>query len=133
MSFETLRKAVEDQFIANWTGTALSNVDHGDNQDFDPPITDKWVRLITNVISNENAEVGANFQRAIGIITVQCFAPVNNGERDLLLFVDEVSSIFQNKKFGGVSCFTTMPVRLGDTGNWYQINAKTDFQYDVFS
>jgi len=132
MSFETLRLSVETQFNSSWTGTA-SSVDHGGNHDFTPPDGTPWVRLTTNVIGNENAQIGADFQRATGVITVQCFVKKDTGEKVLNEMIDEVSGIFQNKNFGGVRCFTTTPIRIGEIESWYQVNAKTDFHFDVFS
>jgi len=133
MSFEVLRQSVESQFVSNWTDTTLDKVDHGDNHDFTPPQNSEWVRIVTNVIGSENAQLGDDFQRITGIITVQCFVPSGTGEKAINSLVDSVKAIFQNKNFGGVRCFTTTPLRIGSVGNWYQINAKTDFQYDVFS
>jgi len=131
---DALRISVETQFADNWTATDITDeTDFGDNNRFTPPQDSEWVRVITSILSTQNAEVGKDFQRSIGIITVECYAPINTGEKALNDLIDSVKTIFQNKSFGGVECFATTPVRIGERGNWYQINAKTDFKYDVFS
>ena len=86
------------------------------------------IEFITN-----NAQVGGDMQRSIGEILVQCFVPINTGEKQLNVMCDAARTIFQNQNFGGVSCFATSINRIGATGNWYQFNASTAFQYDVFS
>lgn len=132
MSFNTLREEVANQFIANWSGD-LTQVDYGGNNEFKPSDEVPWVRLSINVLSSINGEVGGDMQRSDGLIAVQCFVPVNTGEKLILEMVDDVVSTFQNKNFGGVKCYATNPVRVGESGNWYQYNASTVFQYDVFS
>ena len=129
MSFDTLRKAVIDQFDASWSG---SQVSRGGNDDFDPPSSGTWVRIQVVPFGSENADVGGTLHRTIGEIVVQCFAPAKSGEKALLDMVDEVTSIFQNKTFNGVECFATSLVRVGASGDWYQFNANTEFKYDVY-
>lgn len=133
MSFEALRKAVADKFIAEWTATEITKVDFGGNQEFTPPVNGVWVRLNINPFLTENAEIGDNFQRTEGLIVVQCFAVKNTGEKELFELVDAATLLFQNQNFDSVRCYATSAIRVGESGNWYQFNASTVFQYDVFS
>ena len=130
MSAETLRQAVVNQFDTSWSG---DYVDRGSNHKFDPPGDTNWVRLQTLPFGTDNIDVGGTLQRTEGEIVVQCFAPANTGERSLLLMIDEVKSIFQNQNFEGVQCYATSTIKVGENGGWYQINANTPFQYDVYS
>ena len=139
MSFEALRQKVEMGFLdgmpANFPDALLdqSNVDYGANRLFSPPLNDNWVRVVINPASTLNAEIGANFQRTRGVITVQCFAPIKEGENELNRLVDGVTRVFQNKKFGNLECYATELRRIGVSENWYQFNAVTEFKFDVFS
>jgi len=130
MSAESLRKAVVDRFDSLWSG---SYVDRGSNHKFDPPVDATWVRIQTQPFGTDNIDVGGSLQRTEGEIVVQCFAPTNTGERGLLLMADEVKSIFQNQTFVGVQCYATSTIKVGESGGWYQVNANTVFQYDVYS
>lgn len=136
MSFETLRRDVENYFNNNWTATSLTSIDYGNNESFDPVGKTAWARLTINPSITNNAEVGTGLQRTTGFITVQCFVPSKTGEAVINQLVDNAVSIFQNVNFGGVRCLACTPINIPvnpDDANWFQKNARTRFTYDVFS
>lgn len=133
MSFEALRSAIYNRFNDNWSGTALSRVAWGDNRSPLNVNDGDWVRISYSVTRNQNAEIGRGFQRSEGIITVQIFVPAFSGERGANLLADEVATIFQNKQFNGVTCYTMTPIVVGRNGDAFQLNARVDFEYNIFS
>lgn len=133
MSVVQLRKEVYGRFSSLWSKTDADRIDFGANNKFDAGQKGPWARIFINVSNSENAEVGTGFQRTEGFIVVQCFTEKNTGENFSDEMLDEVSSIFQNESFGSVSCFATDHRTVGQTANWFQKNALTRFQYDVFS
>jgi len=142
MSEDALRKAIADRFRDNWKGTDLNRVDWGDNREFDAKSAkfvecetddDPWCRLTYTETDTENAEIGENFQRTTGIITVQCFARLNTGDKILNDLIDAVIPVFQNKAFDSVQCFAVGVVKVGQLDYWFQKNAKVNFKFDVFS
>lgn len=132
---DALRLAVTGRFLTLWTGAGDPIVvDPGDNSGFVPPVdAASWVRVNVIEYKTENAQVGSGFQRTPGEIIIQCFVPKGTGTKQLNAMRDEITSIFQNQNFDGVSCFATSVVKVGATANWYQHNVSTVFQYDVFS
>ena len=133
MSMELLRQAFSTKMVADWAGTDIERVQFGDN---DSPFSTEdgsWVRLTFSVFDNENAELGKTFQRANGIIDVQCFTEKNSGEKEAMILADAVAAVFQNKNFDGVSCYVVSVTKPGVDGDSYQINARARFKYDVFS
>jgi hypothetical protein len=131
---ENLRIAIEGKFLSEFNYFDESQIDLGANSDFTPPVDGSpWCRITHTILNNVNAQLGHGFQRAIGIITVQCFTKVKTGEKVSNEILGAVGEVFQNKDFSGVSCKTLTPVRVGTVNNWYQMNAKIDFTYDVFS
>lgn len=127
---EALRVSVTEHFLALWSG---ANVDVGGNHSYSPIDGENWVRLNIIPFRTSNVEVGTHFQRTTGEILVQCFVPINTGERAISLMDDEVINIFQNQNFDNVSCFATSVLKIGASENWYQHNVATVFQCDVFS
>ena len=131
---DNLRSTIEAKFKAEWSATPAANIDFGDNSfSFETPISSSWVRLSINIIDNVNAEIGTKFQRASGIITVQCFTKIGIGEKDSNSLMDSAIAIFQNKSFNGINCYAMVPVKIGAQDNWFQQNAKFNFTYDIFS
>ena len=133
MSVDTLRKAISDRVTANWTVTSLNRVVHGDNR---PPLNTEdgtWIRVSFNIIKKENASVGTDFQRSRGFINFQIFTLPKIGDKTALSIVDHVESIFQNANFNGVRCYACQPISVGERENSYQLNARVEFEYDVFS
>lgn len=130
MSFDTLRQLVYTRFDGSWSG---NNVSRGYNDDFNPPSSGTWVRVTVVPFDTENANIGGTLQRTSGEIVVQCFAPVGSGDKILLDMCDEVKGIFQNAQFSGVDCYATNFVPVGESGDWFQFNANTEFKYDVYS
>ena len=117
MSYDTLREVLSERMIAEWSGTSLDRVVHGDNRSPLSIDDGPWVRLSYSITSNVNAEIGTGFQRASGIITVQIFTEEKAGEKQSLDLVDGVAAVFQNKNFNRVECFATYPLKIVRTGN----------------
>lgn len=142
MNFDELRKAITNRFMANWAGTDLSRVVYGDNSaplnTADDDLNNgAWCRLSFSVVDCMNAAVGTDFQRAIGIISLQIFTKLNSGEKQSLDLVKSFADVFENKQFNGVTCYVVSPVTVGRsktaTGESYQKNAKVRFEFDEIS
>lgn len=131
---EDLRILVETKFKAEWNYSLAGKIDFGDNSGFSPPADgSNWVRISFNIITNQNAEVGVRYQKARGILTVQCFSKLDEGEKATNDMVGKAGDIFQNKNFNGLYLFAMTPLKVGAIKKWYQQNAKIDFIYNVFS
>lgn len=136
MSYATLRTAVEGRFSSNWTYTAIA----WQNKTFDPSNKDDlgafdinlpWVRITINNGDSDQASIENNpLKRATGIISVQVFTNPNTGGGLSDTYVDNVAAIFEDQSFGGVICQATSKRFVGQSGDWYQVNANTTFSFD---
>ena len=133
MSYETLRKNIATHFAANFTALSSDRIIYGDNRPGLNINDGNWVRVSFTILDSNNAQVGTDFQRNDGLITVQIFTPARKGEKAALELVDAVKAVFENKAFNGIKCYTCYPAAVMSEGDQYQINAKTKFEYDIFT
>jgi hypothetical protein len=71
-----------------------------------------------------------NTFRQLGVIVIQIFVPSDNGTKDANDIASELCTIFRNKQFDGVTCYSPGINDIGDVEGWYQINVNCDFHYD---
>jgi Bacteriophage related domain of unknown function len=133
MSSEAIRKAVTTAFVNGWTATPQTRVVYGSNVQPDFDDSDPWIRVSVFESNVANAEIGTNYQRFTGLVTVQCFVRHGIGDKAVTRLVDAVRALLQNKDLSGVFCMETVARMVGVSGNWYQANADTPYIYDVFS
>lgn len=132
MSFDLVRQVVETKFKADW-GTRTA-VDFGPNSNYVPLAGADWVRITTISLDNANAELGNHMTRQVGVIVVNIFVPKNTGEKAALDHATAVRDIFQNVYLAdGLRTLATDVRAVGTQDKlWYQINAETEYRYDVF-
>jgi len=107
------------------------------NTPFTPPAPPSpWVRF--TVITGEADYIsagapGRNFVRHAGLITVQVFVPLGDGDGRLCGLVDDVIPIFQGERVGeNVWCGAAYAVALGESlsPGWLQANVNVPFHRD---
>ncbi len=131
MSFETERQAIQGRFYTQWGNRTQVAYD---NERFDFPSQDAWVRLTILNGTGLRRNIGDNAQiyRYPGIIEVQIFIPIGEGTDEIRLHADEVVNIFRNARFSGIVCDTSSVTRVGPAqgGSWFQVNVSTPFRRD---
>ena len=101
---------------------------------FDPPSPPvEWCRF--GIINSEGQQVdfGANLKnhRYPGLIFVQVFIPMDEGDALALQRADEVASIFHRWRGTNITCKTASVRRIGSTGDgYYQVNVFIPFVRD---
>lgn len=133
MSSEAIRQAVMSAFKNGWTATPQDRVLYGANRNSDFDDKEPWIRISISEGSVQNSEVGKRFIRIRGFITVQCFVAYDAGDKAATYLTDSVRALLQNKSFSGVECSGTIARAVGQNGNWFQVNADTQFYFDDIS
>ena len=125
INWKTLREAFEQRLRDNYTTTEIAY----DNTKFTPPTT-SWIRAVLLPVNTENAALGGLCVRQEGIFWIQIFVPLNSNTDEAYTLAAEVSLIFENVQFSGITCGAPDTVRIGDEGRgWYQVNVKVPFYY----
>lgn len=128
MTLEAERIAIESRFNTNWTTTTKAF----DNIPFKPPTNgDGWARL--TILDGKSDQVSLNTDpthRRVGVITVQIFVPKGTGTITVRTYADSIAAIFRNAVFSGIVCRSPFLVRVGQTGEWYQMNVIVPFFID---
>ena len=136
MSFATAHSAIRQRFEAQWGVTAPVQYP---NTSFTPPNDAAWVRL---TIADAGAtwasfgDPGNNVERNVGLVTVQIFVPVDQGEGEALELADQARAVFRSWRdvTSGVRFLVPPYARqIGDDGKWYQVNVLASFQWDDYT
>jgi len=113
MSLLTIKKDIEDRFVANWTGTSLDNV-RFENVPFVPPDNVNWISLDIVFANSENAAIHSSLDtRRNGFIIIDCYGPPDEGSRGVLSLLDQATSIFENQQFNTIQCLAGRPRHIG--------------------
>jgi len=119
-------KRFKDNFST--TPIAYENVEFKVDTDVD------WVRLSVQNGDSNQVSMGtpAVANRFVGIIFVQIYTRAGRGTATALSIAQEVSDIWRNKQFDGITCRAPDINHLGVEGSWFQINVSCEFFYDEF-
>jgi hypothetical protein len=103
------------------------------NKAFTPIIDSPWVRL--TIIDNPQYQVeignAAKTFRNTGLIVVQVFTTLDEGDSVALGHADTIAAIFRNWCGTSVKCRAASIFNIGNDGNgWYQVNVSIPFVRD---
>lgn len=134
MSLLSIKKAIEDRFIANWTGTNLDSNVRFENTEFTPQSGEEWVSLDIVWANSQNAAIHTNLDtRRNGFIIIDAYAMADQGSRGAIALVDEANSIFENQQFNNIQCLASRPRHIGinntqgSDATWYIYRTSIPF------
>lgn len=136
--FEESRAAITGHFADNFIsapGVPWAPVQY-DNRPFTAPATGIWSRFTIVEGQRDNAAVGTDFQRSMGLVYLQIFCREGEGTAAAYQAGDKFADIFDNADLGqlwGQILFRTASTqRVGKTQEgWMQFNAVVAFQTDA--
>ena len=133
MSYETAHNTIRTHF-----GTQIEDAQSVyvlyDNVEDGHPADTKWVRM--SILDGEafQSEIGASPKfRHPGIMEVQVFVPVHEGDKTALTLADQIVTAFRRTTISGSVVFRTPSVlTVGSTGGkWWQVNVTCPFYFTV--
>lgn len=125
--FEDIRKAIEVQLKSNWTTTDIA----WDNVIYTPIARTAYIKLRISYSSVNQVSGGQTpLFRAYGQVTVEVYVPVETGTNTIRGYADSLTTIFENKAVSDVQFLATYINRIGDIGEYYQLNVITPFYAD---
>lgn len=130
MNFKQAEAAIRDYFNTGWNDlTPIAWPDLPFNQ----PST-IWVRFtMKNNIGEQVSigDVGNNYHRRQGIVTIQIFQPQGQGTTDARTKADVAADIFIENALSGMIFKKVNARDIGADGQgWYQYNVTAEYQYD---
>lgn len=122
-NWKDLRESFEQRLRTNYSTTEIA----WDNTIFTPPTT-SWIRATMIPTNTMNAALGGLCVRYEGIFWIQVFVPLNSNTNEAYTIASEVSTIFENVQFSGITCGAPETERTGDESHgWFQVNVKVPF------
>ena len=138
MRFAQIAGAIRARFSTEWPQLRPSAPVAYDNTAFDPTRDAldaggrnlaSWVRLTIIPGDGFQASLGTpRVWRATGIVVVQVFSPLGEGDGSAYSLADDVAAIFRGVTVQGVVFRAPSLTHIGPDGAWYQINVATPFQ-----
>lgn len=126
------REAVYARFVANFTGVASTKMAF-DNDEFEEPEADDWVRLTVRHgprAQDTLGKAGNRRYRTSAIVFVQVYTPVNTGVKQGDTLAVEARDIFEGTGFSGLDFNDGRVRESGPDGKWYIHIAEIAFDYD---
>lgn len=135
VSLVDAREAIYERFRTLWGSTSPYTFD---NEDYEPPVGDAWVRLSVRHNASVLEAIGGRgyggmnkFMRS-GRVFIQVFTPINQGTREADTLAQTARAIFEGITISSNAIrFNNAVVReIGPDNSWYQINVECSFDYD---
>jgi len=134
MSYELTRQVIEAQFQATFTVAHIAWDGQPNQIDNSTP----YVALFIEYLTNNRTSVGEKQTRIIGVLTIQCFAPMDTesgsdfiGKAGSLRLADAAEAAIRGQDFGGVVIEDSDLTRVGVGDAFYQFNVAIRFHRDV--
>ena len=106
------------------------------NANFTPDNNSEWVRFWVGTGDAYNASFGAvgkNIERAVGVVTISIFVPLNTGTARVNALVDKAKAAFRHYTVGTLR-FSQPPAKrvIGSGDTHFQVNVVAPYEYDTF-
>lgn len=125
MSWASERASIEARLSANWETTAIAY----DNVAFEAPNNAAWIRL--NIVNGDSGYRALDAKkRHTGVITLQLFAPKNQGSDTLRGYADTLAGVFEDVTFDDIVCRNASITNIGFNQEWHQMNVSIPFWRD---
>lgn len=90
-----------------------------------------WVRLNLRPGSANQVSMSPRTYRQPGVVMTQVFVPAGRGDKRANEIAEAVAGALRGVEENGVRLRATSPPQfVGPSGNWWQTNVTTDFEYD---
>ena len=139
--YEELSNAINSKFKTDIADLIVGGLSvHYDNAPYDKPDSARWVRLKIVTDASNQADFGASTKRfrIPGSMLVEIFAPIEQGNKEVLELGDFIANVFRSIDILTASSesvtFKTPSVnQRGRIGNQWQIDVICPFNFDHFA
>ncbi|MDH5573099.1 MAG: DUF4128 domain-containing protein [Gammaproteobacteria bacterium] len=122
-------EAIVERFVTGLPSTAATF----NNEEYDPPTVDTtWVRLIYKLATGGQETLGKETNRKyerVGMIFAQVFTPINQGSSGAEILAETIQTLYESKKFNGVTCGDAVIRDNGKQDGWYQVSVDINFKF----
>lgn len=126
-------QSVLTRFLANWTGTALTQVVfQNEGHESVDDSESAWVRLSVQEVGGGQqtlGSVGDRKYRRRARVDVQIFTPADSGARPGKLLAEQARLIFEGQSFDGLDLFDCDISDGGKDEKWHMTVATTRFDF----
>lgn len=136
MAGKAVEDAVNARLAANWTATAIVA---DDTVDGGPPDGSPYVTVQYPVAQENQITIGApgnNVFRETGAFRIVLNSPSGTGKDQVLVWMDQIRSIFRSKQFNGVTTFAPSP-GIESNANYiagrFLLTCAVPYQFDLFA
>lgn len=131
MSYQTTYVELRTRYINGWTEPPT---EYPNEKFIKPEPSALWARFHITDGSESQIDIGATQKsfRTHGVLTIQLFAPLNQGAIGILNMADTLAGVFRNWCGTTITCREASVRNIGNDGfGWYQVNVIIPFQTDV--
>lgn len=129
-TLDEAKESVYSRFVAQW-GTTTPFV--FDNEVFEEPVDDPWVRLTVRSLSRGQETMGRTGNRrfrSAARVFVQVYTRTNTGVKQGDTLAVQAKDIFEATSFGGLDFNDGVVRETGPDGKWYQHIVEIAFDYE---
>ena len=131
MSFEASYVTIMDRFNSQWAVLEPTVTVAWPNVDFNPDPGKPYVRVTVLPGDSRQAAIGkTRLWRNVGVVMVQIFVPLSQGDEAARALGDSVTTALRGVTVSGVHLKATSLRRVDANRQWLQHNASTPFEYD---
>lgn len=129
MTFEQIRALITARMVA-FTGIEQARIDYPNQPAvFTPPDTGLWCRLSLQYATAFMAGMADRpYTRKPGQVSIQCFARVRSGTKDITELADALEAHFAYWMSGDLECMEASQIIAGEFESFYQINVNIRFR-----
>lgn len=132
------KQILYNAFVVGWTTTTPFQFDNenGTNLNGSDPADGEapWLRIVARNETFEQHTLGPEGGRKFirnGRLLIQIFVLANEqGSSAADTLSEQLTDIFEGKRFGGVTINTWLIREVGNDGKWYQVIADSTFEYE---
>ena len=100
------------------------------NAPFEKPKNKPWLRFTAIPEPKSNVEAGGEYKRTYGIFVIDCFYPVDTGNKTQITDLKYLQALFENQTIGFTKCQEAYPQLIGESGDWYNMQLNVNFYFE---
>jgi len=128
MSFDTIRRDIEQRISDNWGATpiAFENTAFKPPEDYSPWIR---VRIFDDIVQRITISDPATYRHS-GLLVIEIFTERNTGTGVARTHGGELATLFRDVQFNGITFREPSLTNAGEESGYFKMNLSTPFKWD---